>query len=170
MVAPQVVLAVPIGRIAATSFATVLFLYGFLYYGNYRYRLPYKPLMAVVAAAFVTRVVRLRDRVSRYHRTLCELCPGDGCALRHSQYGSSHASRRADGQRPTWRGLFHTWAFLAAIPAGVLLIVFADRPAARTAASIYATTLLLVFGTSAAYHRLAHRTAPGRSCSGSTTR
>jgi hemolysin III len=58
-------------------------------------------------------------------------------------------------ERPTWRGLLHTWAFWMAIPAGVLLIVFADRAAARTAASIYAATLLLVFGTSAAYHRLA---------------
>ena len=58
-------------------------------------------------------------------------------------------------ERPTWRGLFHTWAFWMAIPAGVLLILFADRPATRTASAIYAATLLLVFGTSAAYHRLA---------------
>jgi len=58
-------------------------------------------------------------------------------------------------ERPTWRGLFHTWAFWTAIPAGVLLILYADRPAARTASAIYAATLLLVFGTSAAYHRLA---------------
>jgi hemolysin III len=49
----------------------------------------------------------------------------------------------------------HTWAFWLAVPSGVLLIVFADRPAARTAAAVYAATLLLVFGTSAAYHRLA---------------
>jgi hemolysin III len=58
-------------------------------------------------------------------------------------------------ERPTWRGLFHAWAFWLAIPAGVLLIVFADRAEARTAAAIYTATLLLVFGTSAAYHRLA---------------
>jgi hemolysin III len=54
-----------------------------------------------------------------------------------------------------WRGLLHLWTFLLAIPAGVVLILLADRPAARVAASIYAATLLLVFGTSAAYHRLA---------------
>jgi hemolysin III len=53
------------------------------------------------------------------------------------------------------RGILHTGAFVAAIPAGVLLIVFSEGPAARAAASIYAATLLLVFGTSAAYHRLA---------------
>lgn len=49
----------------------------------------------------------------------------------------------------------HLWTFVLAIPAGALLIVFADRPAARVAAAIYAATLLAVFGTSAAYHRLA---------------
>lgn len=58
-------------------------------------------------------------------------------------------------ERPTWRGVMHMWAFIAAIPAGVLLIVFAGGAAQRTAASIYTGTLLLVFGTSAAYHRLA---------------
>lgn len=58
--------------------------------------------------------------------------------------------------RPSWRGKLHAWAFFAAIPAGILLVVFSERAAARTAAAIYAATLLLVFGTSAAYHRLAH--------------
>ena len=50
-----------IGRIAGASFATALFLYGFLYYGNYRYRLPYEPLMVLVAAALVARVFRSRE-------------------------------------------------------------------------------------------------------------
>ncbi len=45
-----------IGRVFLASFLTALFLYGFLYYGNYRYRLPYEPLMVLVASAFVTRV------------------------------------------------------------------------------------------------------------------
>lgn len=58
-------------------------------------------------------------------------------------------------ERPAWRGLMHTWAFFAVIPAGVLLVVFANRPATRAAAAVYFGTLLLVFGTSAAYHRLA---------------
>ncbi len=57
--------------------------------------------------------------------------------------------------RPKWRGRLHSWAFFAAIPAGVLLIIRADGAAARTAASVYIGTLLLVFGTSASYHRLA---------------
>jgi hypothetical protein len=50
-----------IGRVVGTSFATALFLYGFVYYGNYRYRLPYEPLMVVVSAALVTRVFRGRE-------------------------------------------------------------------------------------------------------------
>jgi len=58
-------------------------------------------------------------------------------------------------ERPVWRGLMHAWTFFLVIPAGVLLIVFANRPAARAAAAVYFGTLLLVFGTSAAYHRLA---------------
>ncbi len=58
-------------------------------------------------------------------------------------------------ERPSWRGRLHSWAFFAAIPAAVLLITFASGAAGRIAASIYAGTLLLVFGTSAAYHRLA---------------
>ncbi len=49
----------------------------------------------------------------------------------------------------------HVGAFAAAIPAGVVLVLLADRPAARIAAAVYAATLLLGFGTSAAYHRLA---------------
>jgi 4-amino-4-deoxy-L-arabinose transferase-like glycosyltransferase len=49
-----------IGRLVVTSFATALFLYGFLYYGNYRYRLPYEPLMIIVAS---TLLVRMWDRV-----------------------------------------------------------------------------------------------------------
>ena len=57
--------------------------------------------------------------------------------------------------RPAWRGKLHVMAFFAAIPAGIVLIAVADGAAATVGASIYAATLLLLFGTSAAYHRLA---------------
>ncbi len=49
----------------------------------------------------------------------------------------------------------HTWAFAASVPAGALLIIAAAGAVATTAASIYVGALLGVFGTSAAYHRLA---------------
>lgn len=38
-----------------TTFVLILVLYGFVYYGNYRYRLPYEPAMMVVAALVVVR-------------------------------------------------------------------------------------------------------------------
>ena len=42
-------------------------------------------------------------------------------------YGAGVRVDVLTAERPTWRGLFHTWAFLFAIPAGVLLILFAAR-------------------------------------------
>lgn len=56
--------ATRLGRCIATSFITALVLYGFVYYGNYRYRLPYEPLMVVVAATLVTRLWRSRNTIS----------------------------------------------------------------------------------------------------------
>lgn len=58
--------------------------------------------------------------------------------------------------RPSWRGRLHTFALLAAIPGGLLLILRASHAAAVVAAAIYTASLLATFGTSAAYHRLAH--------------
>ncbi len=57
--------------------------------------------------------------------------------------------------RPTWRGRLHAYTFLAAIPASVALILDADHVAGRVTAAIYAATVLALFGTSAAYHRIA---------------
>lgn len=59
-------------------------------------------------------------------------------------------------ERPVWRGRVHSWAFFAAIPAGIMLIVVSNGAVGNVSASIYAATLVLLFGTSAAYHRLAH--------------
>lgn len=58
-------------------------------------------------------------------------------------------------ERPSWRGWLHTGAFALAIPAGLVLVILADTAAARTSAAIYAASLAMMFGTSAAYHRLA---------------
>lgn len=58
-------------------------------------------------------------------------------------------------ERPTWRGRMHAAVFFLSIPAGVFLVLGADSAAARAGAAIYAATLLIGFGTSAAYHRLA---------------
>lgn len=58
--------------------------------------------------------------------------------------------------RPVWRGRMHAWAFFVAIPASIALIWSADGAAGKVGASIYGATLILLFGTSAAYHRLAN--------------
>lgn len=49
----------------------------------------------------------------------------------------------------------HAGAFFVAIPAGIVLVSVSERTVARTAASIYALSLLTMLGMSAAYHRLA---------------
>lgn len=56
----------------------------------------------------------------------------------------------------------HAAAFFVAIPAGVALIAVSDRAVARAAASIYAASLLMMLGMSAAYHRLARSPAARR--------
>jgi hemolysin III len=60
-------------------------------------------------------------------------------------------------ERPSWRGWMHVVAFLLAIPGGILLIVLARSAEATVAAAIYMASLLLGFGTSAGYHRLARK-------------
>ncbi len=57
--------------------------------------------------------------------------------------------------RPRWRGVLHSWAFWATLPAGLFLLLLADHASARVAVAIYVGALAAVFGTSAAYHRLA---------------
>jgi hemolysin III len=56
--------------------------------------------------------------------------------------------------KPLLRGRLHLGAFVVAAPAAVALVAVATSPGARWAATVYGTTLLVLFGTSAAYHRL----------------
>jgi hemolysin III len=67
--------------------------------------------------------------------------------------GSSSATPAHE--RPTWRGWMHTVMFFLAIPGGILLIVIGRSAEAKVGAAIYMVSLLLGFGTSAGYHRLA---------------
>jgi len=55
--------------------------------------------------------------------------------------------------KPLWRGRIHQVAFFVSIPAGVALVLVADGWVARVAASVYAISLVALFGASAAYHR-----------------
>lgn len=55
--------------------------------------------------------------------------------------------------KPLWRGRIHQVAFFVSLPAGIVLVILAEGLVARIAASIYALSLVAVFGASAAYHR-----------------
>jgi hemolysin III len=60
------------------------------------------------------------------------------------------------------RGLFHQYAFLTSIAAGVTLVVLAEGARARLACAIYAAALVAMFGASAIYHRVPWRSLRAR--------
>lgn len=55
--------------------------------------------------------------------------------------------------KPTWRGWIHTGVLPIAIAGGIVLIVLADGLVAKIAAAVFFTGSVLLFGTSAIYHR-----------------
>lgn len=56
--------------------------------------------------------------------------------------------------KPTWRGWIHAGTFPLAIILGIVLIVLADGAPAKISSSIFVASSLLLFGTSALYHRI----------------
>jgi hemolysin III len=63
---------------------------------------------------------------------------------------------------PRLRGIFHEWAFFAALVAGFCLVAVADGLRERFASWIYAMALAAMFGASALYHRVDWRTPARR--------
>lgn len=63
---------------------------------------------------------------------------------------------------PRLRGVFHLYAFVAAVVAGTVLVVLADGYLERFAVWVYAVALAAMFGASALYHRFPWRTAAAR--------
>jgi hemolysin III len=57
-------------------------------------------------------------------------------------------------KKPSWRGWIHAGTFPVAIALGVVLIVLADGVAAKVSSAIFVASSLLLFGTSALYHRI----------------
>jgi hemolysin III len=55
--------------------------------------------------------------------------------------------------KPRLRGVFHQWAFILAIPLGVVLGLVTETTRAQVAASVFAASVVLMFGASALYHR-----------------
>jgi hemolysin III len=63
---------------------------------------------------------------------------------------------------PRLRGVFHQYAFVAALAAGAVLVALADGLRERVAVWIYALALAALFGASTLYHRVSWRTAAAR--------
>lgn len=59
------------------------------------------------------------------------------------------------GIRPSLRGRFHQLGAAVSLPGGLVLVSSVGDSGHRAAALVYAVTAVLMFGTSAAYHRLA---------------
>ena len=64
--------------------------------------------------------------------------------------------------RPRLRGVFHQWAFVAAVAAGIVLVVLADGPREIVSSWLYAGALAAMFGASALYHRFPWKSAAPR--------
>jgi hemolysin III len=56
--------------------------------------------------------------------------------------------------KPRLRGVSHQWAFFVALVAGAVLIIAAPAGRATLAATIYAISVVAMFGASALYHRI----------------
>ena len=55
--------------------------------------------------------------------------------------------------KPRLRGVLHQAAFAVSLITGTALVILAEGARATTAATVYAVSVALLFGTSAAYHR-----------------
>ncbi len=64
-------------------------------------------------------------------------------------------------ERPRLRGVFHLWAFVVAVVAGIALGVLADGALETFSAWVYVGALAAMFGASALYHRFPWRSHAG---------
>ena len=63
------------------------------------------------------------------------------------------AENLPDAEKPLLRGWLHLGAAPIALIAGMALVVFAPTQAGRLSAAIFTLSAVLLFGTSAVYHR-----------------
>ena len=61
--------------------------------------------------------------------------------------------RLEEAAKPHLRGVLHEVAFAISLVSGTVIVCLASGSLERVAASIYAASVVLLFGTSAAYHR-----------------
>lgn len=62
-------------------------------------------------------------------------------------------SNSAEDAKPSWRGWIHAGVLPIAIAGGIVLVVLADGLTAKIAATVFFASSILLFGTSAIYHR-----------------
>ena len=80
--------------------------------------------------------------------------PDEGADLPNLPILDDELEHAPSETKPTWRGWIHAGTFPVAIVLGVILIVLADGTAAKVSSSIFVASSLLLFGTSALYHRI----------------
>ncbi len=74
----------------------------------------------------------------------------------HEGFQESIEERLSDvvaAVKPRLRGVLHQAAFAISLVTGTAIIILAEGARATTAATVYAVSVALLFGTSAAYHR-----------------
>jgi len=64
--------------------------------------------------------------------------------------------------KPRLRGVSHQWAFFVALVAGAVLVIAAPAGRATLAATIYAFSVVAMFGASALYHRVDWKSVKAR--------
>ena len=64
--------------------------------------------------------------------------------------------------KPRLRGVLHQWACACSVPLGLVLVIVGGTPRARIALSVYALSLIGLFGASALYHRIDWRSVTAR--------
>jgi hemolysin III len=68
----------------------------------------------------------------------------------------------AQSLKPRLRGVLHQWACAGSVPLGLALVLVAGTARARIALSVYAISLVALFGVSALYHRMNWRSVSAR--------
>jgi hemolysin III len=66
---------------------------------------------------------------------------------------SDTVHRWEDAVKPHLRGVLHEVAFAVSLVTGTVIVCLSEGPRERVATSVYAASVVLLFGTSAAYHR-----------------
>ena len=64
--------------------------------------------------------------------------------------------------KPRLRGVMHQWAFFVSVALGAALVLTAPSGRATAAAAVYAGCVVVLFGSSALYHRVDWRSASAR--------